>query len=219
MRVIGVLTGLGLLLGSLLFAATPVAAGDPCYHGFDLPARTEGAQPQVRMLACAFAPTVVRVAPGTTVEWVNELETHLLTGANQEWGFRDEEIRPRERVAFRFDRPGTYPFACALHRGMVGAVVVGDGVALAAPADAAPAVVQMKRGADPSAAGSAAAAAVAPAVTAVPPPNAALATPSARTEPASRPQVSALVALGVAAFGLAVLALLAARRSTTRPPR
>jgi hypothetical protein len=46
-----------------------------------------------------------------------------------------------------------------------------------------------------------------------------LATTSSRTAPDARPQVSALVALGVAAFGLAVLAVLARRRSTARPPR
>ena len=51
---------------------------------------------------------------------------HLITGANQAWGSRDEELKPDQTVSYRFDKPGIYAYACALHRGMSGAVVVGD---------------------------------------------------------------------------------------------
>jgi plastocyanin len=143
MRVVGLLVGLGLLLGSFLFAA-PVAAGDPCYHGFDVPARSEGTEAQIKLMPCAFAPTVTRVAPGTTVEFFSGPDfVHLLTGANQEWGSRDEEIPPDSVVAYRFDKAGIYPFACALHRGMSGTIVVGNGVAVSGSADAKPAVVKV----------------------------------------------------------------------------
>lgn len=141
MRAIRLLAASALLLGSLVYA-TPVAAGDPCYHGFDLPTRTEGSDSQVKMMPCAFAPTVIRVAPGTTVEWFSGPDfVHLLTGANQEWGSRDKEIVPGSTVAYRFDRPGVYPYACALHRGMSGTVIVGNGVAAAGTG---PAVVAVK---------------------------------------------------------------------------
>ena len=40
MRAIRVLVALGLVLGSFAFA-TPVAAGDPCCHGFDQPPLTD----------------------------------------------------------------------------------------------------------------------------------------------------------------------------------
>jgi plastocyanin len=143
MRVIGLLAGLGLLLGSFVFAA-PVVAGDPCYHGFDLPARTDATEAQVKLMPCAFAPTVTRVAPGTTVQFFSGPDfVHLLTGANQEWGSRDDEIQPDSVVAYRFDKPGIYPFACALHRGMSGTIVVGDGVTGSGSADAKPAVVKV----------------------------------------------------------------------------
>jgi plastocyanin len=219
MRIVGILASLGLLLASFA-VPTPVAAGDPCYHGFELPARSESDEPQVKMMACAFAPTVVRVAPGTTVQWFNGLETHLLTGANQEWGFRDDEIGPRETVAFRFDRPGTYPYACALHRGMVGTIVVGDGVAVAG---SGPAIVQMKTGATavPDASGSALTAGAAPAVTVVPPPNAALAVTAAPSPAAASSPVTATAALAIAitAGGLATLGLLllSRRAGSARP--
>jgi hypothetical protein len=85
---------------------------------------------------------VVRVAPGTTVEFFSgPYDVHLITGAGQLWGSRDVEVQPDSMVAYRFDRAGTYPYACALHRGMSGTIVVGNGITKAAAAGSAPAVV------------------------------------------------------------------------------
>jgi plastocyanin len=214
MRVITVLAGVGLLIGSLVFAA-PVAAGDPCYHGFDLPARTETTEPQVKLMPCAFAPTVVRVAPGTTVQFFSGPDfVHLITGANQEWGSRDEEIQPDSVVAYRFDKAGIYPFACALHRGMSGTIVVGDGVAAAGAGAAGAAVVKVSSPADPDAPSAPAAAAAAsaaskaeanPAATAAAPTSSAPAPASATAAPMT---VVALIGL----LGVAFIAVLAARR-------
>jgi hypothetical protein len=33
-----------------------------------------------------------------------------------------------ETVSYRFDQDGVYPYSCLIHPGMVGAIVVGDGV-------------------------------------------------------------------------------------------
>jgi len=152
MRIVKLLAAVGLLAGSLIVAA-PVAAGDPCYHGFDVPDRSEGTDPQIKLMPCAFAPTIVRVAPGTTVQFFSGPSfVHLITGANQEWGSRDEEVQPGSVVAYRFDRAGIYPFACALHRGMSGTIVVGDGVSSAAASGAGAAVVKVAPPADPVAA-------------------------------------------------------------------
>ena len=117
-----------LVPGALAFTlAAPVIAGDPCYHGFDIPARTVGSDPQVKVAPCAFAPTVTRIPVGGTVTFFNgDGPTHLITGANQEWGSRDIELRPDASVSYTFAEAGTYPYACALHRGMSGAIVVGD---------------------------------------------------------------------------------------------
>lgn len=122
----------------LALAAAPAAlAGDPCYHGFEIPARTEAAETQIKVAPCAFGPTVAHVAVGSTVTFFNGPDfKHLITGANAEWGSRDTEIQPSQEVSFRFDRPGIYPYACALHRGMSGAIVVED---VTAPAAAGPA--------------------------------------------------------------------------------
>jgi plastocyanin len=120
-----------------LAAAPAVLAGDPCYHGYTIPASTTEVASLVRMEPCAFVPTNVRVEPGATLTFTNTSEdVHLLTGANQAWGDREKQILPGESMTMTFDKPGVYAFSCALHRGMSGAVIVGgaDGdIAAAAP--------------------------------------------------------------------------------------
>ena len=116
-----------LALPVALLAAPAVAlAGDPCYHDFAMPARSVSTSPAVKALPCAFAPTVTYVPVGTTVTFSNRSDwTHLVTGANQEWGSRDAELPASGSVSYSFDQAGVFPYACALHRGMVGAIVVG----------------------------------------------------------------------------------------------
>jgi plastocyanin len=117
-------------------AAAPAAlAGDPCFHGYSIPPATTEATSDVRMEPCAFVPTNVRVATGATVTFTNATgEVHLLTGANQAWGDREKEVQPGETVSVTFDEAGVYAFSCAIHRGMTGAVIVGDGGVAAAAA-------------------------------------------------------------------------------------
>jgi plastocyanin len=110
-----------------LIAVPLVSAGDPCYHGFEMPAATVASDDEIKILPCAFAPTITNVAVGATVTFYNGPGfTHLITGANQAWGSRDVEVQPNKTVAYTFDKAGIYPFACALHRGMSGVIVVGD---------------------------------------------------------------------------------------------
>jgi plastocyanin len=119
-------------------AAAPAAfAGDPCFHGYSIPPSTTEATSAVRMEPCAFVPTNIRVATGAIVTFTNASgEAHLLTGANQAWGDREEQVLPGKTVSVTFDEAGVYAFSCAIHRGMSGAVIVGDG-GLAAAAGAA----------------------------------------------------------------------------------
>jgi plastocyanin len=118
-----------------LGAAPVTSAGDPCYHGFTMPDDTTGSDAQVKLLPCAFAPTVTSVGVGATVTFFNGPDfTHLITGANQAWGSRDVELTPGKTVSYRFDKAGVYPYACALHRGMSGVIIVGDAATAAAAA-------------------------------------------------------------------------------------
>jgi plastocyanin len=116
-----------LLVASRLSSPGPVAAGDPCYHGFDIPAPSVEVADQIKVAPCAFAPTVAVVPVGARVTFFNGPGfTHLVTGADQAWGSRDVELQPGSTVTYAFDKPGVYPYACALHRGMSGTIVVGD---------------------------------------------------------------------------------------------
>jgi plastocyanin len=137
--------GLSGLIGAAAFgllglvAAPRTLAGDPCYHGFEIPSRTDAAETQIKVGPCFFGPTVARVPVGATVTFFNGPGfTHLITGANAEWGSRDVELKPEASVSYRFDKPGVYPYACALHRGMSGAIVVGDAAGAAAVATSQP---------------------------------------------------------------------------------
>lgn len=113
-----------------LIAAPTASAGDPCYHGFDMPTTSTQAATEITLRPCAFAPTVTNVPVGSEVTFVNGPDfAHLVTGANQAWGSRDTEIQPGGTVSYTFDKEGVYPYACALHRGMSGAIIVGNAVA------------------------------------------------------------------------------------------
>ena len=128
---------------ALLVGPAVALAGDPCFHGFDMPAATTASTSLIQTMPCAFSPTVAYVPVGTTVTFVNDgQDSHLVTGANQEWGSREVALGARSRVTQTFDKPGVYPFACSFHTGMVGAIVVGaDSATGLAPGggDAAPA--------------------------------------------------------------------------------
>jgi plastocyanin len=130
------LVGSSAVLAAWLVAAPIVSAGDPCYHGFDMPEDSASTATQVKLMPCAFAPTITNVPVGSKVTFVNGPDfTHLITGANQAWGSRDVELTPGKTVSYEFDAAGVYPYACALHRGMSGVIVVGDAAtALAAAA-------------------------------------------------------------------------------------
>ncbi len=113
-----------------LIAAPTASAGDPCYHDFAMPTTSTQAATEITLMPCAFAPTVANVPVGSKVTFVNGPDfVHLVTGANQAWGSRDVEIQPGGTVSYTFEKEGVYPYACALHRGMSGAIIVGNAVA------------------------------------------------------------------------------------------
>jgi plastocyanin len=76
-----------------------------------------------------FGPTILRVRPGETVTWVNkDAVPHTVLGANGAWGGYDTLRRNGGGVSYRFVSAGVYPYVCTYHPGMIGAVVVGNGM-------------------------------------------------------------------------------------------
>ena len=138
MRVITMLAGVGLLIGSFVFA-TPVAAGDPCFHDMSRPSVSEGNATTVKLDKCAFFPTVAHVPVGTEVQFVNaDMVGHEVVGANLTWGHHEKILGTGDQLGVKFAKAGTYPYTCMIHPGMTGAIIVGDAAnAAAAPGGAA----------------------------------------------------------------------------------
>jgi plastocyanin len=108
------------VLAATVLAAAPASAGGGCHA----PA-TEGRGTTVALVDLCFTPTVLRVAPGTTVTFDNrDTMAHPLSRPGGEWGW---DGMAGDRATVRLERAGTYPFFCYVHPGMVGVVVVGDG--------------------------------------------------------------------------------------------
>jgi plastocyanin len=119
-RRLQVLVPLLAILAATVLAAAPAEAGGGCHA----PA-TEGRGTTIALTDLCFTPTVLRVAPGSEVTFVNrDSIVHPLSRPGGEWGW-DGTIGGR--VAVQLDQPGTYPFFCYVHPGMLGVVVVGDG--------------------------------------------------------------------------------------------
>jgi plastocyanin len=106
-------------------------AGGGCHGRSDVPPPGDDAVSTVKIDGCMFFPTIARVPVGTTVTFLNTgAGPHNVTGVDHRWA--SEELMPGGRFEHRFAAAGIYPFACTLHPGMNGAVVVGDvaGVAM-----------------------------------------------------------------------------------------
>ena len=95
---------------------------------------TEGTGTTVEMRENCFQPTVLHAEPGQGVTWTNsDPAPHSVAGATVEWGNYGTHAQGQS-VSYTFDRPGTYPYYCFEHNGMIGAIVVGDGRGIGAAA-------------------------------------------------------------------------------------
>lgn len=124
MRRMMVAVVLGLIVGAFWPSAPATAGGGGGCHDQTL---VDEKADQVKMADLCFYPTVARVEPGTEVTWFNgDHVEHMVLGPG--WGAPDE-VGLSGRTSFTFDEPGVFPYSCPIHPGMIGAVVVGDGVA------------------------------------------------------------------------------------------
>ena len=89
---------------------------------------TDRSGTQVQISGFCFGPTITRVHPGAEVTFANlDPVPHSILGANGSWGGYDA-LKRHQLVTYRFSEPGVYPYVCTFHIGMVGVVVVGDGI-------------------------------------------------------------------------------------------
>lgn len=129
-----------LMVGAVAAAALMVAgppgqveAGGGC-HGSAAARLTDERTTTVLASDCVFMPTVVRADAGEPVTWMNNDDfLHTFTGVAFSFGTYTE-YSLGQSATYSFEKPGVYPYFCALHPGMVGAVIVGDVSASAAGA-------------------------------------------------------------------------------------
>jgi len=138
---ISMLLGLGIVAAGSWFGFAPGAkagGGGACHSPL-----TEGATTTIEIAGYCYGPMIARVEPGSTVTWINlDAAQHDVYAPGQDWSKR-ETLLTGSWARATFEAAGVFPYVCSLHPGMVGVVIVGDGVsATAAMYDAvsAPAV-------------------------------------------------------------------------------
>jgi plastocyanin len=78
---------------------------------------------QIEVKNFMFAPTQLTVKAGSTVTWTNkDEEPH--TVVSDTGMFKSGGMDTNESFSYKFDKPGTYRFACSIHPRMVGTIVV-----------------------------------------------------------------------------------------------
>lgn len=109
-----------LIAAALLVSTDHEAGGRGCSDSAPI---VPVAATTVVMRHSCFQPGVVTVEPGDTLEIVNDDPMlHNIYGP----GWYHGDLRPGEVMSRTFHEEGTYTFACTLHPGMTGAVMVSD---------------------------------------------------------------------------------------------
>jgi plastocyanin len=79
--------------------------------------------PQIVIKDFMFMPNSLTVKAGSTATWVNnDDEPHSVV--SDTGSFRSGAVDTNETFSFKFDKPGTYPYHCALHPRMVATIIV-----------------------------------------------------------------------------------------------
>jgi len=77
------------------------------------PASPDASRVTIKITNFSFDPKEITVQPGTTVEWINQTGKHSVVA--DEGNFDSDVLEPSGRFERKYDKPGTYPYHCALH--------------------------------------------------------------------------------------------------------
>jgi plastocyanin len=89
------------------------------------PAAAGDATPSTVVMAheFMFAPASLTIPAGATVTWTNkDEEPHTIV--SESGLFRSGAIDTNESFSFKFEKPGTYHYACSIHPRMIGTIIV-----------------------------------------------------------------------------------------------
>lgn len=125
---VGILMFASLLIAAL--AAVPAQAGGGgagCSESYE-----DATGTTVVTRGVCFSPTVLRIQPGDSVRFETaDGLPHTVGGIGGSFGDLYTELNQNKPLSYRFSQEGVFPYACMLHPGMGGVVVVGDGTAKA----------------------------------------------------------------------------------------
>jgi plastocyanin len=125
----------GLLAGVLWSGAGSASAGG---GGHCADPTAEGTGSDVEMIDACFTPTLLRADVGETITFTNrDPMPHNVAPAGWGWGHVDA-LDQGDSFTASFDEPGVYSYACSLHTGMTGAIIVGPELPVAATASVVP---------------------------------------------------------------------------------
>ena len=92
---------------------------------------TQGAGRTVAIEAFCYTPSLIRIAEGGSVTWENrDRVPHAVSGMNGAFTSFEGAFKGLARgdsYTARFADEGVWPYYCAFHPDMLGAVIVGDG--------------------------------------------------------------------------------------------
>jgi plastocyanin len=100
---------LGALCAALAIGARGAAASD--------------ASAQIEIRNFHFVPAALEVHAGDTITWVNDDE-EIHSILSSQGLFTSPALDGAQHFSYRFEKPGTYEYRCALHPQMKGMVVV-----------------------------------------------------------------------------------------------
>lgn len=84
----------------------------------------DGAVVNVSMSGVAFAPQDIVVNVGDEVVWTNNDPVLHTVTSDDGTSFDSGNISPGNQFSFVFNSPGSFPYHCEIHSGMVGTVTV-----------------------------------------------------------------------------------------------
>lgn len=122
----GMLLSLAATVVVVLGLPTAALAGGGCHGGATQQDETGKEKATVEMVDACFQASITAIDPGTDVTFVNLDQGTVHNVAGTLWG-QYEDMDEGDTYTATFDEPGVYPFACAYHPGMTGAIIVGGG--------------------------------------------------------------------------------------------
>lgn len=86
---------------------------------------TPTGRPVITIHGYSFDPTVMKVAPGATVTWINrDGDVHTIKTLDGPQAFHSPALDTGGHFSFTFHRAGTYRYVCSVHPYMHGVIVV-----------------------------------------------------------------------------------------------